>query len=394
MSSEYYNLEKTAEVLGMPTAEVNRLRERSELRAFRDGSTWKFRKDDVDNYLASLIKGRSKNAENAVGQSDDEFDLLGGSDQDAQQDSDSFDALMDGGLATDDDLVLAPAAKTDDPAKIDNDLSFATDDLMLADDGLSLSKGSEKAASHSDVDLAVDNDDVVFDSAGSSAQLHLASDSSLSLMEISDRVELEPVGAENIDFAAEDSLLEIDEEGDILSLVSMDEDSSIGMALEESKPNDAPRASASVSLAKHAGGDDEEFQLTPTVAHGVDESESASQVIPLEDTDNMFGGAPFAGGFDAPFAAASAATPNAPTDVPFGVSDFSQSAMPVPAAVETQYGGGSVGVFAACLVVMLLVFVMMLDLVVNIASWNGPVTVSSWMMDSIVSVVGSWFGWK
>jgi len=52
MAQEYLTLEKAAEVLGLSPAEVNQLRERNELRAFRDGANWKFKADEVQNKLA------------------------------------------------------------------------------------------------------------------------------------------------------------------------------------------------------------------------------------------------------------------------------------------------------------------------------------------------------
>lgn len=44
----YYNLQKAADVLGLSTGEVNRLREQGKLRAYKDGADWKFRKEEVD----------------------------------------------------------------------------------------------------------------------------------------------------------------------------------------------------------------------------------------------------------------------------------------------------------------------------------------------------------
>lgn len=87
----YYNLEKTAEVLGLTTGDVNRLREQNKLRAFRDGSNWKFRKEEVEQYLTNQIKQRSQNNKQA------EFKLLNESDEELPTmlaDSSSFDSLI------------------------------------------------------------------------------------------------------------------------------------------------------------------------------------------------------------------------------------------------------------------------------------------------------------
>lgn len=48
MAQQYYSLEEAARALGINTEELNRLREKGEIRAFADRGTWKFRKLDVD----------------------------------------------------------------------------------------------------------------------------------------------------------------------------------------------------------------------------------------------------------------------------------------------------------------------------------------------------------
>ena len=57
----YYNLAKTAELLGLNTGDVNRLREQGKLRAFKDGADWKFRKEEVEQYLTKMEVAQSDN---------------------------------------------------------------------------------------------------------------------------------------------------------------------------------------------------------------------------------------------------------------------------------------------------------------------------------------------
>ena len=47
MSKKYLSLEEAAEVLKMQTAELNRLRDKGDIRAFADRGSWKFREEDV-----------------------------------------------------------------------------------------------------------------------------------------------------------------------------------------------------------------------------------------------------------------------------------------------------------------------------------------------------------
>jgi len=131
LSTEYYNLEKVAEVLSVPMAEVNRLREQSKLRGFRDGTDWKFLKEEVHDYLAKTIKARSSHAGNGQKPGDSDFDILG-SDGAAS----SFDLLVEKAapLLPDDDQLVSVSSQTRpasdlDLAALDND-----DELALAEE--------------------------------------------------------------------------------------------------------------------------------------------------------------------------------------------------------------------------------------------------------------------
>ena len=116
----YYTLEKTAEILDCTPGDVNRLREANKLRAFRDGASWKFRKEDVEKYLTELIRERSQSAPAA--------DLLNDSDDEELPtmlaDSASFDAMID---ATAETLEI----KTNDVPEPDFVIDDASDDADL-----------------------------------------------------------------------------------------------------------------------------------------------------------------------------------------------------------------------------------------------------------------------
>ena len=368
MSSEYYSLEKAAEVLGLPTAEVNRLREKNQLRAFRDGASWKFRKIDVDNYLAETIKNRGKSNQ-AAGDSD--FDLLS-LDDDAEEtptllaDQASFDSLTNE-LPTEDNMISLASDKKDDIFALDDDLVTSGDDLILSEDSDALVL---EPAGSSDVDLAVSGDDLVLD-GGSSPQLDLAGDSGLSLLDVADDVELQPV-----DKGGSDVFLELDD--DILSLI--DEDA-------------APDNTSTIAIPV-----EDDFQLTPDSEMAItDDSESASQVIALEE-DNMFGAptegpsgfaeSPFeavqepvsGGGFGGPATAFGAGT----------TADFvsAPAFSATPTSTEASYGPFSVVclIFVAC--VLALSGVMILDLIIHIWSWGEPFVISSTLMNMLADMAG------
>ncbi len=53
MSKKYLSIEEAAEQLGIPSAELNRLREKGSIRAFADRGTWKFKEEDVEKLARS-----------------------------------------------------------------------------------------------------------------------------------------------------------------------------------------------------------------------------------------------------------------------------------------------------------------------------------------------------
>ena len=342
MSTEYYSLEKTAEVLGLPPAEVNRLRERSQLRAFRDGSSWKFKKVDIDNYLAETIKARSKQKS-----SESDFDLLGSSEEDETPtllaESASFDALMEDGLSMDDAMVDTDAPKREHPS-----------------DGLTLADEPEGT-----VDLMLGDDEVVFDETGSSPKLNLAQDSGLSLLEA--EVELEMVEKGGSDIG-----LEVDDD-DILTLV------------------DAESAENTSTMAIPI---EDDFQLTPGVNVQSDDSESSSQVIALEEAGGMFG-EPVEPSFP-PFGAPEpmGTTPQS-GDFAFGGAiplaenaDFfpasASAAFPHPtSSSEPTYGIGTIVMLLVCAFFLVICGCMSLDLIIHIWSWEEPFVINSTIMNLV-----------
>ncbi len=353
MSSEYYTLEKTSEVLGLPPAEVNRLRERSQLRAFRDGSSWKFRKVDVDNFLAETIKNRGKQKA-----SDSDFDLLGNDEEDETPtllaDSASFDALMEDGLSLDDEMI---DAKTPSQAQVSTKKGGKSDaDLTLDDDGLSLVDDSS-----AEVDLSLGDDDVALDGSGSSPKLNLAEDSGLSLLDAADDVELLA-----IEKGGSDANLEIDDDDDILSLV------------------DAESAEQTSTIAIPV---EDDFQLTPSADALSDDSESSSQVIALEE-DNMFG-APVGMAPETPFGAAPAPmTPSSPFSSGPGEFVAQTPTFAGPTVAEPAYGAFAIVMLVVCTFSLAICGCMGLDLIMNIWSWKEPFVINSTIMDLVAGVAG------
>ena len=380
-NAEYYNLEKVAEVLSIPTAEVNRLREQSKLRGFRDGSNWKFLKEDIHTYLAESIKARSGGSSGRKpGESD--FDLGGGGGSPS-----SFDLLMeDAALPHDSDLVSVspsvPPSSDVDLAALDNE-----DDLALAEETQVSSLVVPKRSKHveepkseilravqDDHDSsalilepaagldALDDDDSVLGASGSSPQLGLAGDSGFDVLVAGEEENILVADEDGIE---DDSLLEVEEKTESVSPVV------------------------------------EEFSLEPPAKVSFsDDSESSSQVIAIDafaeagqDTapfgefsdfvgfdSGIHAAAPSSGGND-PFAA------GAPIFDPIAIPATPVS--PKTAAVaEEEYSTGMLISLVLALVVMLLPGMMLLDTMVHMWSWGEPFVLNSMLM----STIAGWFG--
>lgn len=389
-AAEYYNLEKVAEVLSVSAAEVNRLREQGKLRGLRDGSTWKFFKEEVHTYLAESIKARSGSANGGHQPGESDFDL-----GESGASASSFDLLMeDAALPGDSDLVsVAPVRPSSDLdlAALDQD-----DELALAEETQISSlvvpkKAKPKEAipppkeregsvvqdiedssapilSPMDDDddssaliLAPTDSDVLVDEAsvlsasGSSPQLNLAGDSGFDVL-----------------IAAEDdsALIVDDEKTDVVALPV------------------------------------QEFELEPLLKTPGDdsESESSSQVIaidtfmeseagsgPFGQQEDGFGGMDF-GGFGSEFQQA----PSAPaSDDPFGTGTPDVFSAPIatvsPKAAATpaeEYSTGTLVALVAALVMMLPAGLMLLDTIVRMWSWTEPFVLNSILMDTISGLFG------
>ncbi|MEX0701772.1 MAG: helix-turn-helix domain-containing protein [Planctomycetales bacterium] len=128
MAKKYIELDEAARSLGLSPEELNRLREKGEIRGFADRGNWKFKAEDVEEF------GRSR-----------------------QVDS-SPDVPMLGGVAADDDLGRQPTIirKGDQPGSLapptDSDVRLILDDSLTGDEG---SGPQAKAPSLSDSDSDV-----------------------------------------------------------------------------------------------------------------------------------------------------------------------------------------------------------------------------------------------
>ncbi len=435
MSQEYYNLEKTAEILKITPGEVNRMREQNLIRAFRDGANWKFRKEDVEATLADMVKKRSQKpveepeedllsfgpegdeelSTQMVELNTDELLLV---DEDSDAESELF-SLTDDGLelveedSTDSGEVYSEATVT---FSKDSKEELQPKEIPISQKPLNLEKSSGKAKPGSGINLAGDSgielaggSGIDLSAGGSGSGINLAGDSGLifgeddnivlgasSGLSLGNDSGLSLIDEEGRDFVVEpdDAVLELEEDSDILALVGSDDSESPTLLSE---------------------GND--FELVADTV-GPDDSESSSQIISIDGEDpfaigseeepgDPFGGSDMfadmspSGSFPAPMPSPAATGPaaGAPAVGPApacGAAEqgFGSEYTPTQAArsavpTEANYGGLVIGLgLAPCIVLLGIGGMMMFELIRNMWSWNQTTMLSSWIMEPIAGMLG------
>lgn len=220
MAEKYLAVEEVANILGITNAEVIAATTQGRLRGFKDGSSWKFRSEDVNKYAEELKNAVSIDDDDDFGYGDD-YDL------------------------DDDESASAVGGSSDINMTLDNDVSFSAEES-----GLAL---SDYVDDDDELVLGEDNDLTGSQLGGSS--LGLAEQSGLSLLSATDS----------------GISLDDDETGEVLELG--EDNLQMGSSL------------LSGSLAASLSTDD--FSLTTDDSEEGDDEDSGSQVIMIDDNDEI-----------------------------------------------------------------------------------------------------------
>jgi excisionase family DNA binding protein len=410
MAQKLVTVEKAAEMLGLSPAEVTQLREQNRLRGFRDGATWKFKLEDVEQ----LVGERQKEAQPPKDDASSDDVLLSEVELGNSQAGASGTVIPPHGKegAVDSDIQLADSsvnlgsgidlARTPGdtgkgskggggPDSGDLDLTL-DEDISLEDSHVPLAEPQSAAApaahgGDSAVDLSAKeeklaDDDLVLGGSSSGSDITLGGDSGISLVDPADSglsleepVELGAAPAEESLELGEDDMLSLDE-----------------AAVDTESPTELKT--------------DDEFLLTPLEEGGDEEdSESGSQVIALDqepvsgEAATMVAGAPGAmaamldedvagAGLGAGVAGMPAAGPAASFGAAAVASDAAAFA-PGLALPEAPYSGLMVTFLVFCSVLLLLSGWMIVDLLRNMWSWNASYQSSSGIMNAIARMFGS-----
>ncbi len=440
MAGKFIELADAAKMLGLSEDELNNLRLKGEVHAMRDGTSWKFKSDELERVAED--RGISLGGGEAAEDADDPlgFDALDEDDGSATEigSDDAMDDLLsdDVDLSLNDDelgLEVDPAAKTgvrssadDDDEDLGLDLASQSDldlggadstsDVALIPDEtgseVNLVAGGTDEAGGTGVDLGADSDDLDFEGS----DLSLGSDVAISDDEdiaLGDDEEDLTIGDDEEISLDDDDELVLQSGSDITgggtgdTGINLGSPSDSGLNLEE-EPLDLAGSSVSslelpedddlIDLEDLDGGlagvqADEDFQLSPSADQLDDGEDSGSQVIALEDSEA------FAEmgeeGFDAEEPVLGAVEEGDELETaleePEGGS-VTQPALPdaalLAAAPETPYSIWNVLSLLGIIIVLSLTGMLMTDLVRNMWTWEDTYTASTPVMDLAVRMFG------
>jgi excisionase family DNA binding protein len=381
MSGNFVMLEEAAKLLGVTPDALVEMRSRGEIRGFREGSSWKFKVEDVQQ----AIRNRDDAGDSDIGSdvsliadpgSGSDVKLVAGRSGTNLNDSQiGSDISLDSSIKIDldgSDLPLDSAGASG----LELSLSEGSDVLEASGLNLAPAKGADKIITGdsdpdigSDLELA-DDDDLVL---GGGSDLALAKDSGLNLMSPSDSgISLEDAP---LDLAANSGISALDLAGD-------------------SKISKGASASGSGSLVNFQ--QDEEFQLSPSSGDIELEEDSGSQVIELEDSSD-FGDAavalPSDGGMGGMGMGAVAGDSGDIFGSTSALGGGAVAAASGPAAVaiatpDVPLGTVEVVLLMLTLTLMCLCGIMVSDIIVNMWAWNSSSDMTSGFTEMVLSAFG------
>ncbi|REJ65076.1 MAG: DNA-binding protein [Planctomycetota bacterium] len=144
MAKRFYDLEETAEALGITAEAVNEMRSRNEIRGYRDGPTWKFKSEDVDRVAKELRDKRAvePTPETPVDDQEDELELAIGDELPSEEEGSVLLSERELGAAA---SGSASTIIGDSPEQ-----SSESSDLSLADSNIGLGKDAPEAGGVAD----------------------------------------------------------------------------------------------------------------------------------------------------------------------------------------------------------------------------------------------------
>jgi hypothetical protein len=424
-------LKQAAEMLGVTPEELNEMRGRNEIFAYRDGTTWKFKPEEIERVLA-LREAASEPAPGSdIGLDETVAAVSGGSGLDSDLDEliDISELAAEGSVLDDDAGRLDPTASstvigkkdvTDLDAVEGSDAGLGGSDLAI-DLQPTIGDGSElQLAESSGHNLTADETGAMGKQA-TPGEDDFILDSDVGLMEESSRIDVDSPGELRVDSGSELMLapsdtginLNLDEEVDLdfaasdISLdpsksgITLESPSDSGISLEQTPPEIAIGGD-SLELGEADLLDlddglaelddvtqlqrDQDFLLTPVEGELAEESDSGSQVIALDSEE-----------FDS--SASTLLTDSGVIATERGQAPEFVSAddegtgvllgVPTIQVPETQYTITNVLGLGLILLPLALSGLMMFDLIRHMWSWDEPYSLNSSLIDTITGLFGN-----
>lgn len=385
MAKKLHTVEEAAAMLGMSVDELTAMREKGEIYAYRDGGQWKFREDELERVKAERDDGgpldfaladepASGVLDSKIGSGIGSSDVLAGSTPSGASGISDLDLAFDSGVNF---AEPAPAGGSDKLGNVFDDL----DDLSLQVDEGSIkgikSPAGKPAAPSKPLDtdeISLDDDDSLVGGPGGSAIDLTGDDDDLVLSGTDSDITKRPADS-GINLNPADSGLSLEEPmpigGSAVDSFQLGEDSSI--RFDEKASPDSP-----TQKQVRRGDDDFDFTAAPTL----DDEDSGSQVIPIDEDDDDLGLSP-AGGMATALEVDEDDAPT-PARAPAGAMMEGAGEYVAP---EAPYSIWNVLSLACCALILLFGGMCMYDLIRNMWSWDQPYSVTSGIMEQ----VAAWF---
>ena len=435
MATKFIDLETAAKELGISADKLSEMREKNEIRGFRDGATWKFKPEDVERLKDSIEAGGSdlnlddRDDPTALPEAPDSILL---SEVELGTSGPVGSSTVIGQSATKDPSEEEFKATVEDLESSSLSLSGNSGDSLILGDDPSEPQPENTTDAPSDV-LGGDSGESMAD-AGS--EIQLAGSDTLSLeLDLSDSdVASSPTtgaaegtgggqaaGDDTATTESEESDISVTDDEDVLVLggtgsdvvgasdsgISLSDPADSGISLEASDVGLGGSALGSddslllgeedlVSVGSETGGgsspsqlqQEDDFLLTPLEDAMGDDSESSSQVIALDDPDSGFDPASatvMEGGGDVDLAmlggdeeGGGAATLIQPEEERFVIQQ--------PVIRELPYSVWNLLSLFLCIVLLAVSGMLIYDLVRQVWSWEGVHPVNSGLMDAIIGM--------
>ncbi|MEX2186580.1 MAG: helix-turn-helix domain-containing protein [Pirellulales bacterium] len=387
MAQKLHTAEEAAEILGVSVDDLMAMRERGEVYAYKDGGQWKFRDAELERIKAERDDGPldfTIDDDPASGVLDSKIggkkpgnsDVLAGSTPSGTSGISDLDLAFDSGVSFGEEKAAGGSDKLGSVFDDLDDMSLQVDEGSIKGvkkDAAGGSTGRKPSKAAEPDEISLDDDDSLVGGPGGSAIDLTGEDEDLVLSGSDSDITRRPADS-GINLSPADSGLSLEEPmqigGSAVDSFQLGEDSSI--RFDEKASPDSP------TQKQTRGDDDFDFTAAPSL----DDEDSGSQVIPIDEDDDDLGLSPVGG-----MAAALEVDEDDVDMAPRPASTMAAVGEGEYVAPEAPYSIWNVLSLACCTLILMFGGMLMYDLIRNMWSWDQPYSVTSGIMNQ----VATWF---